>query len=110
MDHKISDFVIRIKNANLARRRKTFVPYCNINKKLGQVLIKEGYLESVKERELFGKKVLEAEIKYERRHPVLTDVDIVSKPSLRVYTPVSKIPEIQRRGRYTIILSTNKGI
>lgn len=104
------DFIIRLKNAALARRRKVLVLSSNINKKIGQVLVKEGFLESIKEKEVSGKKVLEAEIRYEKRKPVLTDVNIVSKPSLRVYTPLSKILEIQKRGRYTIILSTNEGI
>jgi len=110
MNYKVSDFVIRLKNATLAKRRKVLVPYCNINRKLGQVLVKEGYLESIEEKEVSGKMVLEAEIRYKRRNPVLTGVDIVSKPSLRVYAPFSKIPEMQRRGRHTVILSTNKGI
>jgi len=108
--YKVSDFVIRIKNASLAKRKKLFVPYCNINKKVGQVLVKEGFLESIKEAEASNKKVLETVIKYERRNPVLTDVLIVAKPSLHVYTKLSGIPEIQRRGRYTVIISTSKGI
>lgn len=116
MNHKVSDFIIRIKNASLAKRRKVFAPYCNINKALGRVLVKEGYLESVKEAELpkqsedSGKKALELTIKYERRNPVLTDVEIVSKPSLHIFAAAAKIHDIQRRGRHTIILSTNKGI
>jgi small subunit ribosomal protein S8 len=110
MNYKVSDFVIRIKNASLAKRKKVLVPYCNINRVLGQVLVKEGFLENIKESEASHKKVLEAVIKYERRSPVLTDVLIVSKPSLRVYASASDIPEIQRRGRYTIILSTTKGV
>ena len=108
--NKVSDFVIRIKNASLAKRKKILAPYCNINKKVGQVLIKEGFLESIKEVEVDNKKVLEAVIKYERRIPVLTDVLIIARPSLHVYTKLSGIPDIQRRGRYTVIISTSKGI
>ena len=67
-------------------------------------------MESIKEYVIANKKVLEAVIKYERRNPVLTNVLIVARPSLHVYTELSGIPEIQRRGRYTIIISTNKGI
>jgi small subunit ribosomal protein S8 len=107
---KVSDFVIRIKNASLAKRKKILAPYCNINKKVGQVLIKEGFLESIKEVVVDNKKVLEAVIKYERRTPVLTDVLIIARPSLHVYTKLLGIPEIQRRGRYTVIISTSKGI
>ena len=108
--HKVSDFVIRIKNAVMAKRKKAFVPYCKINKELGRVLVKEGYLESIKESEYLKRKVLEVVIKYTKRNPALTDIEIVSKPSLHAYSTVLDIPEIQRRGRYTIILSTNKGI
>jgi len=107
---RVPDFVVRIKNASLAKRKKISVPYCNINKEVGKVLVKEGFLESIKEAEVSHKKVLEAVIKYERRNPVLTDVLIVAKPSLHVYTKLSGIPEIQRRGKYTIIISTSKGI
>ncbi|OGH20077.1 MAG: 30S ribosomal protein S8 [Candidatus Levybacteria bacterium RIFCSPHIGHO2_02_FULL_37_13] len=108
--NKVSDFVVRIKNASLAKRRKLLVPYCNINKKVGQVLVKEGFLESIKESVIDNKKVLEAVIRYERRNPVLTDIAIIAKPSLHVYTKFSGIPEIQRRGKHTIIISTSKGI
>ena len=108
--NKVSDFVIRIKNATLAKRKKLHVPYSNINKKVGQVLVKEGFLESIKDVEIDKKKTLEAVIKYERRNPILTNVLIVAKPSLHVYTKFSGIPEIQRRGRYTIVISTSKGI
>ena len=62
--NKVSDFVVRIKNASLAKRRKLLVPYCNINKKVGQVLVKEGFLESIKESVIDNKKVLEAVIRY----------------------------------------------
>lgn len=110
MSNKVSDFIIRLKNASLAKRRKLLVPYCNINKKVGQVLVKEGFLESIKEAGASHKKVLEAVIKYEKRNPVLTDVAIISKPSLHIYTRFSGIPEIQRRGRNTVIVSTSKGI
>lgn len=110
MNHQISDFVSRIKNAMLARRRKIVVPYVKINKEIAKVLQKEGFLEDVKEGKEDGKKVLEATISYERREPVLTDVIVVSKPSLRIYVSSKNIPEIQMKGRSTLVLSTNKGI
>ena len=56
------------------------------------------------------KKVLIAKIAYEGRNPVLTDVSIESKPSLRVYSKKSAINETGKRGLNTAILSTNKGV
>ena len=110
MDYPIADFVIRIKNASMARRRKVTMPYAKKLKEIGSVLVKGGFLESIKEEKPEGKKVLEATVKFDRRSPVISDVDIISKPSLRVYVTSKNIPEIQKRGMTTIVISTSKGI
>lgn len=110
MNHPISDFIIRIKNSTLAKRRDVILPFSNINKEIGKVLVKEGFLESIKETEKDGKKELIAVIRYENRIPVLNDISIISKPSLRVYAPSKKLSEIEKRGRKKVILSTNQGV
>ena len=48
MDYPIADFVIRIKNASMARRRKVTMPYAKKLKEIGSVLVKGGFLESIK--------------------------------------------------------------
>lgn len=110
MNHSVSDFLIRIKNAALARRRMVVLPYSNINKEIGKVLQKEGFLTELKETKEGDKKILQATIKYEKRIPVLSNVIIVSKPSLRVYKASKAIRKIERRGKHKVILTTNKGI
>ncbi len=109
MNHQVSDCLIRIKNAALAHRRQTMIPYANLNKAICKTLAKEGFLEDVRESSASGKKVLTVFLKYDRRVPVLTDVRIISKPSLRVYTEAKNIPLLQR-GMYTVVVSTNQGI
>lgn len=110
MNYLVSDFIIRIKNGSLSKRKEVILPYSNINREIGKVLVKEGFLESIKESEKGGKRELKATIRYEQRIPVLTDVLIISKPSLRVYATVKKIPEIEKRGRRKIIVSTSQGV
>lgn len=110
MNYLVADFIIRIKNSALSKRKDVELPFSNINKEIGKVLVKEGFLESIKEESVKGKKYLLAKVKYEGRIPVLTDVVVISKPSLRVYASVKKIPEIEKRGRRKIIVSTNKGV
>ncbi len=110
MNHRVSDLIIRIKNATAARRKEVVLEDLKINKAICKVLVSEGFLEHFDSDLRDGKKVLIAKIKYEKRTPVLTDVLVVSKPSLRKYVSSSEIPDIQRRGRHTIIISTNKGI
>lgn len=110
MNYLVSDFIIRIKNSALSKRKEVALPFSNINKEIGRVLVKEGFLETIKEAEKSGKKELKAIIKYEDRIPVLTDVVIISKPSLRVYSTAKKISVIGRRGKRKVIVSTNQGI
>lgn len=110
MNHSVSDFLIRIKNASLARRREVVLPYSNINKEIGKVLQKEGFLEEVKEIKDGSLRSLRVVIAYEKRNPVFSDVIIVSKPSLRVYKPSKAINKIERRGRHKVVLSTSQGI
>lgn len=110
MNYRVSDLIIRIKNAARAKRKMVVFDDLKINKAICRVLVSEGFLEGFKAEIKDGRKVLVARIKYEKRNPVFTDVLVVSKPSLRRYASSREIPDIQRRGRHTIILSTNKGI
>jgi len=110
MNHLVSDFIIRIKNSALSKRKEVILPFSNINKEIGKVLVKEGFLESIKEDGVKAKKELKAIIRYENRIPVLTDVKIISKPSLRVYSPSKKLSEIAKRGKRKIIVSTSQGV
>lgn len=110
MNHAPSDFIIRIKNASLAKRKKLEIPYSNINKEIGKVLKKEGFLEEIKETKDGNKKFLEVIIKYEKRNAVLNDVSIVSKPSLRVYKTSKSIKDVEKRGKHKVVLSTSQGI
>ncbi len=110
MNHPVSDFLIRIKNAAMARRHEVVIPYSNINKEIGRVLRNEGFLKDIKEIMNGEKKTLMATIAYEKRNPVLSDIKIVSKPSLRIYKSKKTISDIERRGRHLVVLTTNQGV
>lgn len=107
--HNASDVVIRIKNATLAKRRETDIPLSNLNKKIVEVLAKEGFIDNVKV-DAKDKHNIKVQIKYERRLPVLNGVKIVSKPSLRIYKDKKGISKIERRGKHTVIVSTSQGV
>lgn len=110
MNYQVADFIIRIKNAALAKRRTLVVPYSKMAKALGDILLREHFLEEVNEEKKDNRKVLLLRIRYQKRVPVLTDVLIVSKPSLRVYVKPKDIAQRQRKSLNTLIVSTNKGI
>jgi small subunit ribosomal protein S8 len=110
MNHIVSDFVIRFKNAARARKKEFNAPYSNITKAIGELLVREHFLTAIREEEVEGKRHLIGEVAYDERHPVMTDVEIVSKPSLRVYQKIRKGTPMENRGMIISVLSTNQGI
>ena len=58
MSYQLGDFIIRLKNACMARRRTVIFPYSKINIAIGQLLTREGFLENITEEEAEGNKVL----------------------------------------------------
>lgn len=110
MNYLVADFLIRIKNASAARRKSVRMPYSNINKAIAKVLVKEGFLAEVKEEEQEGKKVLVVGIRYARRKPVVNEVEIISKPSLRRYGNKQTVGLEERKNALVTVLSTSQGI
>ena len=110
MNNSPIDLIVRLKNASLANRKEVELPYSKINKEVAKVLQKEGMLEEVKEEKKGNKKNLIATLKILKRKPVLTGARIISKPSLRQYVSQSRIWEIEKKGKHTVILSTSKGV
>lgn len=110
MNHTVSDFVIRIKNAARARRKTVVLPYSGLTKNIGQVLVQEGFLDSVKEQADGNKKTLIAQITYEKLMPRFTDVIILSKPSLRKYARRSDDAGLRGKGLAMTIVSTSQGV
>lgn len=109
MTDPIGDFIIRIKNAVMAKHDTIVVPYSRLREALANILKNEGYVSdvSVDKTKPFPELVLS--LKYVGKLPAVTDVRRMSKPGRRLYAPANKIPKAL--GGYGItILSTNKGV
>ena len=105
----ISDMIIAIKNAGEAGLKSAVVPYSNIKHEIGNLLVKEGYLESIGK---IGKKTfksIEFGILYKGKKPKINGVERVSKVSRRVYIKSKEI-RLVRQGHGLIVISTPKGI
>lgn len=110
----IADLLARIKNGYLAKKAEIVVPYSRLKENLAKILVEEGYLSNVKCSAEGGsngksKKELVLSLKYEGKKPVLTDVQRVSKPGLRIYVGKTKIPKVLG-GLGVTIISTPKGL
>ena len=94
----------------MARRRKVTLPYSKLNKEVGSVLVKNGFLEEVKEDLIDGKKILKAVVKYEKRIPVMMGVTIISKPSLKSFERSKNIFDLEKKGKRVLVISTSQGV
>lgn len=103
------DFIIQLKNAAGARKKSVTLPYANISKAVAKVLIKEGFLDSLKEETVDGKRLLTVQLRFQSRKPAITDVVLFSKPSLRKYITASEVGRIQGKSSIAVI-STNAGV
>lgn len=110
MSYNIGDFAIQLKNAAMAKRKQVSTQYSNIRHAIAQLLKQKGFLSQVKEEAVDGKRMLTVRLHYEQRSPVITDVNIISKPSLRVYVDAKDIEKKYRRGLGITVVSTNEGV
>lgn len=110
MNYLVADLLIRIKNAARARRRSVVLPYSKFNKEIARVLTKEGFLVNVKEEVQNNQKTLVAEIAYDKRLSVLTEVVIISKPSLRKYARNNDATKLAGKGLGITVVSTSQGV
>ncbi len=109
MTDPIADFIIRIKNAHMARLNVVEAPFSNLKKSIADILVNEGYINSVKvQGDMPFSKIVVA-LKYVGKQPAISEVKRLSKPGRRLYTASGAIPKTL--GGYGItILSTSKGI
>lgn len=109
MNHTVSDFIIRLKNAAMARRREVVFSYSKLSLAIGKVLVAQKFLKEIKEAEVDGKKVLIASIAYGKSGTFFSDVKVISKPSLRVYSSVRN-KTLRGHGLGFTVVSTSHGI
>lgn len=109
MNYLIGDFIIQIKNAYLANRNVVTMRYSKLSMAVGGLLVKNRLLTDIKEESIDNKRMIVATLRYVKRKPALHEVQIISKPSLRVYVGVSSLRKLLREESISII-STSKGI
>ena len=110
MTDPISDLLARIRNAGQARHAELLCPSSKLKLAVARVLVANGYLESVTVEAREGKPVLRIRLRYASDGRFLIDgMRRISRPSLRRYVDVRKIPVV-RRGLGMAVLSTPRGV
>lgn len=103
-NYPIGDFLIKIKNAALARRKVVTVPFSGLIFSISEILKKERYLSEVKK----DKDELSVTLAFFKKEPVLMGLKLVSKPSKRVYMGADELKN--HKGLSFFIVSTPSGV
>jgi small subunit ribosomal protein S8 len=109
MNDPIADMLTRIRNAQAARKVSVDMPASKIKEAIANVLVAEGYVDSISTREDGPKKTLTINLRYYRNQPVIERIDRVSRPGLRIYKGSGDLPKVQG-GLGVAIVSTSNGV
>ena len=110
MQDPIADLLTRIRNGHKANKKSVKLPFSSIKLAIVKVLQDEGYVEGCKvEEKSAAEKQIEVTLKYYNDEPVITSIDRVSRPGLRVYKAKDSLPRVQG-GLGIAIVSTPKGV
>lgn len=107
----IADMLTRIRNANLAKHQIVQIPSTKVTRNIAQVLSGEGLIESFEELQNGLQTSLLLSLKYtgKDRTPIITKIQRISKPGLRVYSGAKKMPRILG-GFGMALVSTSQGL
>ena len=107
----ISDMLTRIRNANMVKHQIVQIPSTKMSLAIAEILKEEGFIEDFEKYLEDEKKYLLISLKYigKSRQSVLSKIERVSKPGLRVYSNSKKLPKVLDNLGIAII-STSKGV
>ena len=106
----IADMLTRIRNALMARHDFVLVPSSKIKLAIAKTLKQEGFISDYEVMKGKPHRVIKIYLKYqEKNQSVITGLERVSKPGLRVYTQHKEIPRVYG-GLGIAILSTPTGV
>lgn len=107
----ISDYLTRIRNAQMAGHKMVVIPASNIKKRITEILYDQGYILKYKFEEDDKQGIIKIALKYnkETNEPAIKKLRKISKPGLRRYSRATDMPRVIN-GLGVAILSTSKGL
>jgi small subunit ribosomal protein S8 len=109
-NHPVSDLVARINNGYMAKRAVISCPVSKLREEILKILKEEGYISNYskfKEKNNFYR--FDIHLKYHLSLPVVTEIEVVSKPGKKVYCKFDEIPVV-KNGLGAVIMSTSSGL
>ena len=105
-----ADMLTRIRNAAIVRHDFVLIPTSRMKLAIARILKEEGFISDYEVLRGKPHRVIKIYLKYnDNNQPVVTGLERVSKPGLRVYVQRKEIPRVYG-GLGIAIVSTAKGV
>lgn len=106
----IADYLTRIRNAIMARKRIVEIPASNLKKGMTEILFQNGYILSYKFEDDNKQGLIKIALKYhpKSKEPAIQKLERISRPGLRKYSNAEELPRVLN-GLGIAILSTSQG-
>ena len=106
----VADMLTRIRNGQSAGRLRVTMPSSKLKVSIATVLRDEGYIHDFEVTEGDGgHPVLSVRLKYHEGRPVISRIDRVSRPGLRIYRGKGDLPVVMG-GLGIAVVSTSRGV
>ena len=107
----IADYLNRVRNAIMARKRVVEIPASGLKKDITRILYDKGYILSWKVEEKGPQPVIKIALKYDpmTRESAIRTLERVSSPGLRQYAHTGQLPRVLN-GLGVAIVSTSRGV
>ena len=106
----IADMLTRIRNATMVRHDSVLVPASRMKLSIARILKGDGFISDYEVLRGKPHRVIKIHLKYDdKNQPILSGLERVSKPGLRVYVQRKEIPRVYG-GAGIAIISTPKGV
>jgi len=109
MTDPVADMLTRIRNAQQSNKTEVTMPSSKVKVSIADVLKDEGYISTFNVNDNDGKTTLSIALKYFEGKAVISKIDRVSRPGLRVYKSAKDLPKVIN-GLGVAIVSTSKGV
>jgi len=106
----IADMLTRIRNAIMAKHDFVLVPASRMKLSIARILREEGFITDYEVLRSKPHRAIKIYLKYDdKNQPIISGLERVSKPGLRVYVGKKEIPRVYA-GLGIAIISTPKGV
>lgn len=106
----IADYLTKVRNAIKAQKRFVDVPASNLKRDITQIMLEQGYIKDYANFDDGKQGLIRIYLKYdEKKKSAISYISRVSRPGLRKYEGVRKLPRV-RSNLGIAIMTTSKGV